>query len=92
LGLSVFTSFLAGTPSVSTSINSGGVASAIAAAQHQFNYGVKGWQGSAGLGIYDSQTAYSFAIGKRFNSTLINGSVSNEDGVYGGGVGINWTF
>ena len=69
-----------------------GIASAIAAAQHQFNYGVLGWQGSVGIGAYDSKSAFSFGLAKRFNSTLINGNISNEEGKYGGGLGINWTF
>ena len=72
--------------------NSAGVASAIAAAQHQFNYSVLVWQGSVSAGAYDGETAVSIGLGKRFNSTLINGSISNEGGKYGGGLGVSWTF
>ena len=72
--------------------NNEGVASAIAASQHQFNYGVLGWQGSVGIGTFDSKSAFSFGLAKRFNKTLINSSISNEEGKFGAGIGINFTF
>jgi len=69
-----------------------GVASAIAASQHSFYWGTKSWQGSIGVGAFDNDTAFSFGLAKRFNKTLINSSISNEDGKIGGGIGINWLF
>jgi len=69
-----------------------GVALAIAASQHQFYWGTKSWQGSFAAGTFDNNTAFSFGLAKRFNKTLINGSMSNEEGKIGGGVGINWLF
>lgn len=73
-------------------ISSKGVASAIAASQHQFYWGTKSWQGSVGIGAFDNNAAFSFGLAKRFNKTLINGSISKEEGKTGGGIGINWLF
>ncbi len=69
-----------------------GVASALATAQHNFDYGTHAWQGSVGIGAFDTNTAFSFGLAKRFNKTLINGSITQEEGKFGGGVGINWHF
>lgn len=65
-----------------------GIASAIAASQHQFNYGIHSWQGSVAVGTYDSETAISVGLAKRFNRTLINGSVSKNSA----GFAVNFTF
>lgn len=72
--------------------NSEGIASAIATAQHNFDYGTHDWQGSVGIGAFDTKTAFSFGLAKRFNKTLINGSITQEEGKFGGGFGINWHF
>jgi len=69
-----------------------GVSSAIAAAQHQFYYGTKAWQGSFAAGAFDNDTAFSFGLAKRFQKTLINGSVSVENGKTGYGAALNWQF
>lgn len=69
-----------------------GVASAIAISQHHFDWGTKSWQGSVGIGAFDSKTAFSFGLAKRFNKTLISGTVSEEQGKYGGGIGIGFHF
>jgi len=69
-----------------------GVSSAIAASQHQFYYGTKAWQGSFAAGAFDNNTAFSFGLAKRFQKTLINGSVSVENGKTGYGAALNWQF
>jgi len=69
-----------------------GVASAIAASQHTFYYGTKAWQASVATGSFDSNTAFSFGLAKRFKKTLINGSISIEGGKAGYGAAINWHF
>jgi len=69
-----------------------GVASAIAAAQHSFSYETHAFQGSVAIGAFDSQTAFSFGLAKRFNKTLITGNVSSEEGKYGAGIGVNFRF
>lgn len=70
----------------------GGTASAIAASQHHFYWGTNSWQGSVGIGAYNSDTAFSFGLAKRFNKTLINGNISQEEGKFGGGFGVNFLF
>lgn len=79
-------------PTNAVLLSTKGIASAIATSQHQFYWGTKSWQGSVGIGAFDSNTAFSFGMAKRFNKTLINGSISNEDGKIGGGIGVNWLF
>lgn len=69
-----------------------GVALGIAAAQHNFDYGTFSWQGSIATGSYDNSTAFSFGLGKRFKSTLINGSISNEGGKMGFGGAVGFRF
>lgn len=71
-----------------------GVASAIAHAQHQFDWGTYSYQGSVGVGIFNSREAVSVAFGKRFTKKggLLNASLSLEDGKVGIGVGYNWRF
>ena len=88
----VYVDVPAGTTITSTIGRSEGIASAIATAQHNFDYGTHSWQGSVGIGAFDTNTAFSFGLAKRFNKTLINGSVTQEEGKFGGGVGINWHF
>jgi len=73
---------------ISDSSLKSGVASAIAAAQHQYSYGILGWQGSLAVGSYDNKTEYSFGIAKRYNGILYNGSVGHNSA----GAAINWTF
>jgi len=65
-----------------------GIATAIAAAQHQYSYGILGWQGSLAVGSYDNKTELSFGIAKRYNGILYNGSVGHDSL----GAAINWTF
>ena len=65
-----------------------GVASAIATAQHNFDYGTHDWQGSVGIGAYKDDTAVSFGLAKRFEKTLINISVGKD--TMGGAV--SWHF
>ena len=79
-------------PRGTTTLTNEGIASAIATAQHNFDYGTHSWQGSVGIGAFDTNTAFSFGLAKRFNKTLINGSITQEEGKFGGGVGINWHF
>lgn len=74
-----------------------GVASAIAAAQHQFNYGVLTLQGSVAFGQFNDETALSFGLAQRFrisekNSILVNGSFSKSNGDKAIGAAANWTF
>ena len=69
-----------------------GAALGIAAAQHNFDYGTFSWQGSIATGSYDNSTAFSFGLAKRFKSTLINGSVSNEGGKMGFGGALGFRF
>ena len=75
-----------------TVINNEGVALAIAKAQHHFDFGTHSWQGSIGVGTFDSESAISFGVAKRLDRVLVNGSVGFEDGKTGAGVGINWRF
>jgi len=75
-----------------TTINLHGIASSIAASQHQFYWGTDSWQGSVGIGAHDATTAFSFGMAKRFNKTLINGNITQEEGKFGGGVGVNFLF
>lgn len=72
--------------------SSAGAASGIAAAQHNYYWGKSDLQGSAAIGAFDGNTAFSFGLAKKYKKTLINGSISNEDGKLGGGMGINWIF
>jgi len=72
--------------------SSTGTASAIAASQHNYYWGKSDLQGSAAIGIFDDKTAFSFGLAKKYKKTLINSSISNEEGKIGGGVGINWIF
>jgi len=72
--------------------SSTGVPSAIAAAQHNYYWGKSDLQGSVGMGVFDNKAAFSFGLAKKYKKTLINGSISNEEGKIGGGVGINWIF
>lgn len=70
-------------------------AAAIATSQHQFNYGTFEWQVSVAAGWYKSENAVSFAIGKRIDNVLYNGSViTGTDGldIDGAGVAANWTW
>ena len=78
---------------INTVYSSKGIASAIASSEHQFNYGVLGWQGSASFGTFDSNTAFSLGLAKRFKDVLINGSIVEEEGeITGGGAAVNFTF
>lgn len=69
-----------------------GVALAISQAQINFDHGTQSWQGAVGFGAFDSRTAISFGVGKRFKDVIINGAVGVEEGAYGGGVGIMFRF
>lgn len=72
--------------------SSAGAASAIAASQHNYYWGKSELQGSAAIGSFDGNTAFSFGLAKKYKKTLINGSISNEGGKIGAGAGINWIF
>ena len=69
-----------------------GAALAIAASQHNFDWGTHKWQGSIGLGSFDNQDAISFGVAKRFDRVLINGSLGREGSKFGYGVGVNLRF
>ena len=70
-----------------------GVASAIAAAQHQFDWGTYSTQVSAAIGHTDmdsySESALSIAVGRRFGEALVNGSYSHETGANSFGAAVN---
>jgi len=74
--------------------NTDGIALAIAAAQHQFDWGTYSLQGSIGVGEYDGNNAISFGIGGRIGKDrmLVNGSIGVEEGKTGIGAGLNWRF
>jgi len=72
--------------------SSTGTASAIAASQHNYYWGKSDLQGSAAIGSFNGNTAFSFGLAKKYKKTLINGSISNEEGKIGAGMGINWIF
>lgn len=69
-----------------------GNAISLAAAQHSFDMSTFAPQWSIGAASSGDSDAISFAIGKRFNNVLINGSIGYEDGEKGYGVGITGTF
>lgn len=69
-----------------------GVALSIAASQHHFDYGTHSWQGSVGVGYFDSEQAISGALAKRFNDVLLNGSIGRESDNTGVGFGVNVRF
>lgn len=69
-----------------------GIANAIAAAQHQFDFGTHSWQGSIGVGSYASETSVSFGVAKRLNRALVNASFSMDSEHNGVGLGVNWRF
>lgn len=70
----------------------GGIATAIAIGQHQFDASTFAWQGSVATGSYDDYTAFSFGLAKRFKATLISGSVANEGGKLGYGMALGFKF
>ncbi len=71
-----------------------GIASAIAASQHNFDMGTYSWQGSVGIGGINGNDAISFGMGKRpcEDCPLFNGSVGIEEGKTSFGAGITWRF
>lgn len=69
-----------------------GAALGMAMAQHHFDFGTYSLQGSVAASSYDDSEAASFAIGKRFDRVLVNGSIGREDGVTGVAAGVNWRF
>ena len=72
--------------------SSEGVALGIAASQHNFDTTTFNLQGSVSTGSYEGVTAFSFGLAKRYKSSLISGSVSNEGGRTGYGAGMRWNF
>jgi len=78
--------------SPTTTVNSKGIALAIATGQHNFDSSTFAWQGSISTGSYDDSTAFSFGLAKRFKSTLISGSVANEGGKIGYGASLGFHF
>ena len=77
-----------------SSSNTEGVALAIAAAQHQFDFGTYSSQASIAAGSYDGNDALSIGAGKRLKDSraLVNGSIGIENGKVGIGAAINWRF
>ena len=75
-----------------TNDSSRGIALAIAASQHNFDFGTDSWQGSVGVGSYKDNNASSFAIGKRYGRVLFSGSISTDNDDMAYGAGINWRF
>ena len=69
-----------------------GIALAISNSQIDCNHSTQRWQGGVGMGFYDSKTAISGGICKRFKDTLIKGTLGTEEGRLGGGIGIMWQF
>ena len=69
-----------------------GVALSLATAQHHFDFGTHSWQGSIGVGNFNSDSAISFGVAKRLNRVLVNASVAHEHDDTGVGVGVNWRF
>lgn len=74
------------------SSDSNGIALAIATAQHHFDFGTHSWQGSIGVGNFNSDSAISFGVAKRMNRVLVNASFGHEHDNTGVGVGVNWRF
>lgn len=80
-------------PASTTTIGrSEGVALAIAKSQHNFDFGTHSWQGSIGVGSFDSESAISFGVAKRLDRVLVNGTFGFENGKVGAGLGVNWRF
>jgi hypothetical protein len=69
-----------------------GAALGIATGQHQFSAATDAYQWSIGAGRYDGSDALSVGIGKRFDNLLINGSIGQEDGKTGAGIGVSGKF
>ena len=69
-----------------------GIAMAISNSQIDCNHSTQRWQGGVGMGFYDSKTAISGGICKRFKDTLIKATFGTEEGNLGGGMGIMWQF
>lgn len=81
-----------GQSTASSSPTSNGTAAAIAASQHSFAYGITSLQGSLAVGAFEDQTAISFGLAKRFKKSLINGSISSENGKVGLGAAVKFHF
>ena len=69
-----------------------GVAMAIALGQHQFDWGTDRLQGSISAGNFDDETAGSFALAKRIDGLLLNGSVGHTSGETAVGVAAGWRW
>lgn len=69
-----------------------GMALGLAASQHNFDLSTYAYQWSIGAAYYDNEDAISFALGKRINNILINGSIGYENGTRGAGIGVNGRF
>ena len=80
------------TDTIINNISSEGIALGIATAQHHFDFGTHVWQGSAGAGYYDDNSAVSVSFGKRFNRVLVNFSVGTESGKTAYGAGVTLRF
>lgn len=70
----------------------GQVAVGLAASQHHFDFGTYKLQGSVGVGSFGEADALSFAVGKRVDRILFNGSVTRQGDTTGYGAGVNWRF
>ena len=69
-----------------------GTALGLAASQHVCDSGTAKSQVSVGVGSYDGSQALSVGACKSINNTTINGSVGQEDGKTGFGVGFSVKF
>lgn len=77
---------------VTNAANNNGVALAIAASQHQFDFGTHRWQGSIAAGSFGGESALSFGVAKRLDRVLLNGSFGMQGSSVGIGIGANWRF
>ena len=75
-----------------TVIEQSGVALGLAASQHVCDSGTKKSQVSIGVGSYDGANALSLGACKSINNTTINGSIGQEDGKTGYGLGFSVKF
>jgi len=69
-----------------------GVAAALASSQHNFGFYTPKTQWSIAGGQFDNESALSIGLGKRLGDVLINGSVVNESGEIGFGIGLSGRF
>ena len=69
-----------------------GIALGISQAQLHCSDLTENLQGTAGIGVYEGEEAFSAGLCKKKGDLMFRGSVGVEDGNYGGGLGINWRW